>query len=55
MDLLWYAQENDVPLSEAAQVMGLSEVQVQRAFDDFTRKYRTTEYLRMQPLGFLEK
>jgi NAD+ synthase len=52
MDLLWYAQEHDVPLAEVAVVMGLSEVQVQRAFDDFTRKYRTTEYLRMQPLGF---
>jgi NAD+ synthase len=51
MDLLWYAQEQGVPIPQVAKVMGLSDVQVQRAFDDFTRKSRTTEYLRMQPLG----
>jgi NAD+ synthase len=51
MDLLWYAQEHDVPIQQVAQVMSLSEAQVQRAFDDFTRKGRTTEYLRAQPLG----
>lgn len=51
MDLLWYAQEHGVPIPQVAQVMGLGEVQVQRAFDDFTRKGRTTDYLRLQPLG----
>lgn len=51
MDLLWYAQEHNLPVSEVAQAMGLTEIQVQRAFDDFTRKQRTTEYLRMPPLG----
>jgi NAD+ synthase len=51
MDLLWHAQEHNVPLPEVAQAMGLTEVQVQRAFDDFTRKQRTTAYLRMPPLG----
>lgn len=54
MDLLWYAQEHDVPLPEVAQAMGLTEVQVQRAFDDFTRKQRTTQYLRMPPLGIAD-
>ncbi len=52
MDLLWYAQENNVPIPEVAQVMGLTETQVQHAFDDFTRKRRTTEYLRMPPTSF---
>jgi len=52
MDLLWYAQEHNTPLSDVAEVMRLTEVQVQRAFDDFVRKYRTTEYLRMPPLVF---
>lgn len=52
MDLLWYAQEHSVPIEEVAEVMGLSVTQVKRAFDDFTRKYRTTEYLRMPPLVF---
>jgi NAD+ synthase len=51
MDLLWYAQEHEVPIGEVAEVMGLTEDQVQHAFDDFTRKFRTTEYLRMSPVG----
>ncbi|MBI2929398.1 MAG: NAD(+) synthase [Verrucomicrobia bacterium] len=50
MDLLWYAQEHQVPVAEVAQVMGLTEAQVQRAFADFTRKQRTTDYLRLPPL-----
>jgi NAD+ synthase len=53
MDLLWYAQEHDVPISEVAQAMGLTEIQVKRAFEDFIRKQRTTEYLRMPPLGIV--
>lgn len=52
MDLLWYAQEHEVPLATVAKVMGLSEQQVQRAFTDFTRKERATDYLRTLPLGF---
>ena len=52
MDLLWYAQEHQIPVPEVAEVMGLSEQQVLRAFADFNRKARTTEYLRMFPLGF---
>ena len=50
MDLLWFAQEHNVPLAEVAQVMGLSEIQVRRTFDEFTRKLRGTEYLRLAPL-----
>ena len=50
MDLLWYAQINKVPVHEVAEVMDLTEIQVQRAYNDFTRKRRTTEYLRMPPL-----
>jgi NAD+ synthase len=52
MDLLWYAQEREVPVPEVAEVMRLSEEQVQRAFDDFERKQRTTEYLRMMPIKY---
>lgn len=51
MDLLWYAQEHKIAVSKVAQAMGMTEIQVQRAFDDFTRKQRTTEYLRIPPLG----
>ena len=53
MDVLWYAQEHNIPIPEVAEVMGLDDVQVQRAFDDFNKKRRTTEYLRM-PTVFLE-
>lgn len=49
MDLLWYAQENKIQPGIVADVMGLSEKQVCRAFEEFRRKYRTTEYLRMAP------
>jgi len=51
LDLLWYALEHNVPAAEVAREMDLTEEQVQRVFDDLTRKQRTTEYLRMPPLG----
>jgi NAD+ synthase len=51
MDLLWYAQTHGVSAAEAAPVMGLTERQVQRAFDDFIRKERATDYLRLAPVG----
>jgi NAD+ synthase len=52
MDLLWYAQESGVSPEEVARQMGLTEVQVLNAFEDFTRKKRTTAYLRMAPVTF---
>ncbi len=54
MDLLWYAQEHDVPVPEAARVMYLTEEQVQRVFADLVRKHRTTEYLRALPIDYSE-
>jgi NAD+ synthase len=54
MDLLWYALEHDIPAAEAAVEMGLAEEQVQRVYDDLQRKARTTDYLRMPPLGLDE-
>ncbi len=53
MDLLWYAQENHVPVEEAARVMSMSAKQVSNAFNDFTRKSRTTRYLRTPPLDMV--
>lgn len=50
MDMLWYAQEHNVPASEAAAVMSLTEAQVSRAYADFSRKRKTTDYLRMPPV-----
>lgn len=54
MDVLWYAMEHDVPIAEVAQAMGLEEIQVQRAYNDFSRKQRTTDYLRMPPVQLTE-
>src|SRR6266404_4130496 len=51
LDLLWYAYEHGVPVPLVAEVMELTETQVQHAFDDFARKYATTEYLRRPPQG----
>jgi NAD+ synthase len=50
MDLLWYAQENGVPVDQVADVMGLTVPQVERVFADFVRKHRSTEYLRLPSL-----
>jgi NAD+ synthase len=47
MDLLWAAQEQGIPVAEVASAMSLTEEQVQRAYKDFLRKQRTTDYLRM--------
>ena len=52
MDLLWVAQEQDVPVAEVAEVMHLTPEQVQRAFTDFSRKRSTTSYLRTPPIEF---
>jgi NAD+ synthase len=50
MDLLWYAQEQNIPVPQISKEMGLTPDQVQRAFTDFTRKKRATEYLRLAPI-----
>ncbi len=50
MDLLWYAQENQVSVEEAAAALDLNPDQVRRAFEDFAQKQRSTHYLRTPPL-----
>jgi NAD+ synthase len=54
LDVLWYAMEHHVPIAEVAQEMGLEEIQVQRAYTDFIRKQRTTDYLRLAPIHLSE-
>ena len=49
LDLLLYAWENKVDISEVCRVMELTEDQVKRAFRDFAGKYKTTEHLRHFP------
>jgi NAD+ synthase len=52
MDLLLKAQEYKIPATQAAAAMELTPEQVQRAFNDFSRKRRTTAYLRQPPVEF---
>jgi NAD+ synthase len=52
MDLLLKAQEYKIPATQAAATMELTPEQVQRAFNDFSRKRRTTAYLRQPPVEF---
>jgi len=50
MDMLWYAQEHDIAIPEVARVLQIDAEQVERAYKDFTRKQRTTDYLRLPPV-----
>jgi NAD+ synthase len=50
MDLLWYAFENDYDPDEVAPVMGKTSDQVKAIYQNFERKIKTTEYLRMFPI-----
>lgn len=51
LDLLWYAWEHEVAAADVARETELSAEQVQRAYNDFSRKKRTTDYLRTPPLA----
>ncbi|MGZ4617849.1 MAG: NAD(+) synthase [Frankiaceae bacterium] len=46
MDLLWYAEEHDVPAEQAAETMQLRAEQVRRAYRTFRRRRRSTAHLR---------
>ncbi|RME76556.1 MAG: NAD(+) synthase [Chloroflexi bacterium] len=50
MDLLWYAQENQLPAADVARALNLSPAQVERAYQEFSRKRQTTDYLRQPPV-----
>ncbi len=53
MDLLWYAQENQVSVEETALALDMSTDQVRNAFADFTRKSRSARYLLAPPLDMV--
>lgn len=52
MDLLWYAQEHNIPAEEVADVMDIPEETVSNIFADLARREMTTDYLRMLPITF---
>jgi NAD+ synthase len=51
LDLIWYALAHEIPADRVARELDLTPEQVQRVFNDLTRKQRTTAYLRTPPLG----
>ncbi len=54
MDLIWYGLENDIPAAVVAEGMDLEEAQVEHVYADLLQKKRTTEYLRLPPLGLAD-
>jgi len=50
MDLLLWARNHQVPAGEAAGVLGLTEIQVERVYRDIERKRATTAPLHLPPV-----
>jgi len=53
LDLLLYAWEHHILISEVSTAMNLTEYQIQRTFRDFTSKYNATKNLRLPPQGLI--
>lgn len=51
MDLIWYGYENKYAAEEVANALGKSETEIKSIYNNFSRKQRTTEYLRMPPIS----
>lgn len=49
LDLLLYAWEHKIEPDETGEALGLTAIQVKRAFQDFTSKYNATRHLRKLP------
>lgn len=52
MDPLWYGYENDYDPAEVGEAMNIPTDEVKIIFGNFTRKKKTTEYLRANPYYF---
>ncbi|MEO8854960.1 MAG: NAD(+) synthase [Ginsengibacter sp.] len=50
MDLIWYGYENEYAAEDVANTLGKSETEIKSIYNNFSRKQRTTEYLRMAPI-----
>ncbi len=50
MDLVWYGYENKYPANEVAGALGKTEKEIKSIYHNFSRKQKTTEYLRMAPI-----
>lgn len=52
MDLLWYAYENKINTDEVSFTINKSSEEINQVFKNFSRKQKTTEYLRMAPIKY---
>lgn len=52
MDLLWLAYEEQYPISEVANEIGMTVNEIEKIFLNFKRKHLTTDYLRKAPIHF---
>ncbi len=49
MDLCLYGKNNDIPISDVADAIGLTLEQTKRVFNDIDQKRKTTRYLHLKP------
>jgi len=52
MDLLWYAFENEIHPEEVSGIIDKTPEEINQIFKNFSRKQKTTEYLRMAPIKY---
>lgn len=50
MDLIWFGFENGYSPAEVGKALSKSEGEIQSIYNNFVRKQKTTEYLRMSPI-----
>lgn len=50
MDLIWFGYENGYDPESIAKELGKTTAEIQAIFNNFLRKQKTTEYLRMAPI-----
>lgn len=50
MDLIWYGYENGYDPTAVGKTLKKTPEEIQSIYNNFSRKQRTTEYLRMQPI-----
>ena len=49
LDLLWFAKENNISISEVSHALGLSVEQIERIFDTQQRKWKSSQHMRTMP------
>lgn len=52
MDLLWFAFENEIDPVEVSTAINKTPDEISQIFINFSRKQKTTEYLRMSPIKY---